>query len=51
MDRLAITLTDQMRVEAQELLRLFSLPYINSPSEAEAQCAYLDAIGLTNVCV
>ena len=26
----------------QELLSLFGLPYIISPMEAEAQCAYLD---------
>ncbi|CAD5119273.1 DgyrCDS7901 [Dimorphilus gyrociliatus] len=48
MDRLAITLNEQMRVEAQELLKLFSLPYINSPGEAEAQCAFLDYEGLSH---
>ena len=33
----------------QELLSLFGLPYIVSPSEAEAQCAALDVGGLTQV--
>ena len=29
------------------MLRLFGLPYIESPSEAEAQCAVLESIELT----
>lgn len=31
----------------QELIQLFGLPYIIAPMEAEAQCAFLDAISLT----
>ena len=31
----------------KELLRLFGLPYITSPMEAEAQCAFLDILNLT----
>ncbi|XP_074657888.1 DNA excision repair protein ERCC-5-like [Tubulanus polymorphus] len=44
-ERLAKTITDQMHLEAQELLQLFGLPYIVCPMEAEAQCAYLDVTG------
>lgn len=32
---------------SQELLQLFGLPYIIAPMEAEAQCAFLDKISLT----
>ena len=31
----------------KELLKLFGLPYIESPSEAEAQCAALEDLKLT----
>lgn len=46
-ERLAASITDQMCIEAQELLQLFGLPYLVAPMEAEAQCAFLDAISLT----
>ncbi|XP_058800041.1 DNA excision repair protein ERCC-5 homolog [Phymastichus coffea] len=48
LERQAIDITDQMRLEAQELLRLFGIPYIVAPMEAEAQCAYLEQIKLTD---
>ncbi|CAH1133868.1 unnamed protein product [Ceutorhynchus assimilis] len=47
-ERLANNITDQMYQEAQELLELFGVPYIIAPMEAEAQCAFLDAIELTD---
>lgn len=46
-ERLAASITDQMCIEAQELLQLFGLPYVVAPMEAEAQCAFLDVISLT----
>ncbi|XP_059159565.1 DNA excision repair protein ERCC-5-like [Physella acuta] len=41
-NRLATSVTEQINMEAQELLRLFGIPYLVSPMEAEAQCAFLD---------
>ena len=42
------TPTNEMYTECQELLQLFGLPYIIAPSEAEAQCAWMDLAGLVD---
>ncbi|XP_027413736.1 DNA repair protein complementing XP-G cells isoform X4 [Bos indicus x Bos taurus] len=47
-ERVAATVTGQMFLESQELLRLFGIPYIEAPMEAEAQCAILDLTDQTS---
>nr|XP_006131090.1 DNA repair protein complementing XP-G cells isoform X1 [Pelodiscus sinensis] len=47
-ERIAATVTGQMFLESQELLRLFGVPYIEAPMEAEAQCALLDLTDQTS---
>ena len=46
-ERLATSITDQMQKESQELLLLFGVPFVVSPMEAEAQCAFLDLTSQT----
>ncbi|XP_054980127.1 DNA excision repair protein ERCC-5 [Sorex araneus] len=47
-ERMAASVTAQMFLESQELLRLFGVPYIEAPMEAEAQCALLDLTDQTS---
>ncbi|XP_055709950.1 DNA excision repair protein ERCC-5 homolog [Phlebotomus papatasi] len=47
-ERLGVSITDKMSHECKELLRLFGIPYVVAPMEAEAQCAFMNAIQLTD---
>ena len=47
-DRIAATVSDQMYEDCQELLQMFGIPWVVAPSEAEAQCAFFDLIGMTD---
>lgn len=47
-DRLGTSITDRMSDDCKRLLRMFGVPFVVAPMEAEAQCAYLDAVQLTD---
>ncbi|CAK1544214.1 unnamed protein product [Leptosia nina] len=48
LDRIGRNISEQMTKDAQELLRVFGIPYIVAPMEAEAQCAFLEDVNLTD---
>jgi DNA excision repair protein ERCC-5 len=48
LDRQGTSITDSMSQDCKNLLKLFGIPFITSPMEAEAQCAFLNMIQLTD---
>lgn len=48
LDRMGASITNSMSRDCKDLLKLFGIPYIDSPMEAEAQCAFLNMIDLTD---
>lgn len=48
LQRQGMSITHQMSNDCKQLLKLFGIPFIQSPMEAEAQCAFLNAINLTD---
>lgn len=41
-------LTDEMIEESKQLLEFMGLPWVQAPSEGEAQCAWMNRVGMVN---
>ena len=48
MERDMSTITEEMKEDILKLLHLCGIPWVESPSEAEAQCAALEELGLVD---
>lgn len=48
LERVGQSITKSMSEDCKELLKLFGIPFVESPMEAEAQCAFLNLIGLSD---
>jgi len=48
MERDMSTITDEMKEDILTLLQLCGIPWVESPTEAEAQCAALEELGLVD---
>lgn len=48
LERVGASITTSMNEDCKQLLRLFGIPYIESPMEAEAQCAFLNQVEMTD---
>lgn len=47
-DRFGMNITERMSSDCKRLLKLFGVPYIDAPMEAESQCAFLNQVHLTD---
>lgn len=47
-DRFGMNITERMSSDCKNLLKLFGVPYMDAPMEAESQCAFLNQIELTD---